>query len=203
MAYHYYLSEKLAEAHRQDLLREAVQQRLVARLPRRRSLSRRVAHDLGVFLIKLGMWLKQRGEAVESDLYLQLALMRHLLFLSLRSSTCSRLSSSLAPLAHEGLMVITPDLNVATRQGQDSPSIVDGIRVVAASLTKAAIAEDGELLLFRPAFALGRRAAKQRFEFPGWHSQFKGKGFKKLGFGGFVHLQACQEMLHEIGLDLS
>jgi len=68
MAYNYYNSEKLAEAHRQDLLREAAQQRLVACLPRRRSLSRRVAHDLGVFLIKLGMWLKQQGEAVESDL---------------------------------------------------------------------------------------------------------------------------------------
>jgi len=68
MAYNYYHSEKLAEAHRQDLLREAAQQRPVAQLPRRRSLSRRVAHDLGVFLIKLGMWLKQRGEAVDSDL---------------------------------------------------------------------------------------------------------------------------------------
>jgi len=68
MAYNYYHSEKLAEAHRQDLLREAAQQRLVAQLPRRRSLSRQVAHDLGVFLIKLGMWLKQRGEAVDSDL---------------------------------------------------------------------------------------------------------------------------------------
>jgi hypothetical protein len=68
MAYNYYNSEKLAEAHRQDLLREAAQQRLVADLPRRRSVSRRVAHDLGVFLIKLGMWLKQQGEAVESDL---------------------------------------------------------------------------------------------------------------------------------------
>ena len=68
MAYNYYNSEKLAEAHRQDLLREAAQQRLVAGLPRRRSLNRRVAHDLGVFLIKLGMWLKQQGEAVESDL---------------------------------------------------------------------------------------------------------------------------------------
>ena len=68
MAYNYYHSEKLAEAHRQDLLREAAQQRLVADLPRRRSVSRRVAHDLGVFLIKLGMWLKQQGEAVESDL---------------------------------------------------------------------------------------------------------------------------------------
>jgi hypothetical protein len=68
MAYNYYHSAKLAEAHRQDLLREAAQQRLVARLPRRRSLSRRVAHNLGIFLIKLGMWLKQQGEAVESDL---------------------------------------------------------------------------------------------------------------------------------------
>ena len=67
MAYNYYNSEKLAEAHRQDLLREAAQQRLVADLPRRRSLSRRVVHDLGIFLIKLGMWLKQQGEVVESD----------------------------------------------------------------------------------------------------------------------------------------
>ena len=67
MAYNYYNSEKLAEAHRQDLLREAAQQRLVAQLPRRRSLSRRVVHDLGIFLIKLGMRLKQQGEVVESD----------------------------------------------------------------------------------------------------------------------------------------
>jgi hypothetical protein len=68
MAYNYYLSEKLAEAHRQDLLREAAQQQLVARLHQRRSLSRPVAHDLGLFLIKLGMWLKQQGEAIGSDL---------------------------------------------------------------------------------------------------------------------------------------
>jgi hypothetical protein len=68
MAYNYYHSEKLAEAHRQDLLREAAQQRLVARLPRRRSVRLRGAHDVGLFLIKLGMWLKQQGEAVESDL---------------------------------------------------------------------------------------------------------------------------------------
>jgi len=68
MAYNYYHSAKLAEAHHQDLLREAAQQRLVARLPRRRSLSRRITHNLGIFLIKLGMWLKQQGEAVESDL---------------------------------------------------------------------------------------------------------------------------------------
>ena len=67
MAYNYYHSAKLTEAHRQDLLREAAQQRLVAQLPRRRSLSRRVVHDLGIFLIKLGMWLKEQGEVVESD----------------------------------------------------------------------------------------------------------------------------------------
>src|SRR5260370_36058543 len=102
----------------------------------------------------------------------------HLLFLSLRFSTDSRrLSSSLAPLVHEGLMFAAPDLNVATRQGQDSPSIVDGIRVVAASLAKAAIAEDGELLLFRPAFALGRHSSRQRFDFPRRHSQITGKHF--------------------------
>jgi hypothetical protein len=68
MTYNYYLSGKLAEAHRQDLLREAAQQRMVVLLPRRPGLSRRVAHDLGVFLIKLGMLLKQQGEAVELDL---------------------------------------------------------------------------------------------------------------------------------------
>jgi hypothetical protein len=68
MSYNFYHSEKLAEAHRQDLLREAVRQRLVAHLPRRPSVNRRVAHSLGVFLIKLGMWLKQQGEAVESVL---------------------------------------------------------------------------------------------------------------------------------------
>jgi hypothetical protein len=67
MAYNYDNSNKMAEAHRQDLLREAAQQRLVAQLPRRRSLSRRVVHDLGIFLIKLGMWLKQQGEVVESE----------------------------------------------------------------------------------------------------------------------------------------
>jgi len=68
MAYNNYHSAKLAEAHRQDLLHEAAQQRLLAHLPPRRSISRRAAHTLGLFLIKLGMWLKQQGEAVESDL---------------------------------------------------------------------------------------------------------------------------------------
>jgi len=68
MAYNYDYSNKMAEAHRQDLLREAEQQRLVAQLLRRRSLSRRIAHHLGLFLIKLGMWVKQQGDAVEYDL---------------------------------------------------------------------------------------------------------------------------------------
>ena len=67
MAYNYDYSHKMAEAHRQDLLREAERQRLVAQLFRRRSLSRRVAHDLGLFLIELGMWVKQQGDAVEYD----------------------------------------------------------------------------------------------------------------------------------------
>ena len=81
-------------------------------------------------------------------------------------------------------MFAAPEFNVATRQGQDSSSTVDGIGVVAASLAKAAIARDGELLLFRPAFALGRRAAKQRFEFPGWHSQFRGTHITTWLMGG-------------------
>jgi len=68
MAYNSDYSNKMAEAHRQDLLREAEQQRLVAQLNRRRSLNRRVAHDLGLFLIKLGMWVKQHGDVVEYDL---------------------------------------------------------------------------------------------------------------------------------------
>ena len=43
MAYNYDYSHKMAEAHRQDLLRETEQQRLVTHLHHHRSLSRRVA----------------------------------------------------------------------------------------------------------------------------------------------------------------
>ena len=68
MAYNYDYANKRFEAHRQDLLREAEQQRLVAQLLGRRSLSRRVAHDLGLFMIKLGMWVKQQGDVAEYDL---------------------------------------------------------------------------------------------------------------------------------------
>src|SRR5258708_30866331 len=132
---------------------------------------------------------------------LWLALVRHLLLLSLRFSTgCRRLSSRLAPLAYTGLVFAAPSLNLAARQGQDHSTIIEGIGVVAAILAEAAIAEDGKLLLFRPALALGRRAAKQHFDFPGGHSQFEGTDLKKLGFDDFVGLQVSQEMLHEIGL---
>ena len=72
MAYNYYLSEKLAEAHRQDLLREAAQQELVARLPRHRSrLVGHLAAQAGILLVAPGTRLKQfkqQGEAVEHGL---------------------------------------------------------------------------------------------------------------------------------------
>ncbi|GHO54171.1 hypothetical protein KSB_26460 [Ktedonobacter robiniae] len=85
---------------------------------------------------------------------------------------------------------------------QDHALIVDDIGVVAASLAKAATAEDGKLLLFRPAFGLGCRAAKECLEFLGWHSEIEDKDFKKLVFGEFIYRQAGQELLHEIGLRL-
>ncbi len=72
MAYNYYLSEKLAETHRQNLLREAARQELVARLPRHRShLVGHLAAQAGIRLVALGTRLKQferRGEAVEHGL---------------------------------------------------------------------------------------------------------------------------------------
>src|SRR5260221_12900224 len=110
---------------------------------------------------------------------LWLALVRHLLLLSLRFSTgCRRLSSRLAPLAYTGLVFAAPSLNLAARQGQDHSTIVDGIGVVPASLPEAAIAEDGKLLLFRPALARGRRAAKQHLEFPACRTQVECKDRK-------------------------
>ncbi len=72
MAYNYYFNEKLAVTHRQNLLREAAQQELVARLPRRRfRLLARLAAQAGILLVALGTQLKQfeqRGEAVEHGL---------------------------------------------------------------------------------------------------------------------------------------
>lgn len=54
-----YLHEQLLEERRRDLRREMERRRMLARLPRQRSLSRRAVGKLGVLLLKLGMWLKQ------------------------------------------------------------------------------------------------------------------------------------------------
>jgi hypothetical protein len=55
-----YLSEKVAQAHREDLLREAEQLRLLARLSRpSRSVSRRAVGKLGMLLLSLGARLKR------------------------------------------------------------------------------------------------------------------------------------------------
>ena len=54
-----YLYEKAREAYYHDLRRQMEERRLLAHLPRRRSMSRRAAGKLGVLLLKLGTWLKQ------------------------------------------------------------------------------------------------------------------------------------------------
>jgi hypothetical protein len=54
-----YLYEKAREAYYHDLRRQMEERRLLVRLPRRRSMSRRAAGKLGVLLLKLGSWLKQ------------------------------------------------------------------------------------------------------------------------------------------------
>ena len=55
-----YLLEKRRQAHYQELLREAEQERLLAKLPRhRRSTIKRAARKLGVLLLKLSTRLKQ------------------------------------------------------------------------------------------------------------------------------------------------
>ncbi len=58
MSQNYYLNEKLAEAHRQELMHQAEQERLLAHMPGQRS---RIAVQLGVFLSVLGTSLKQLG----------------------------------------------------------------------------------------------------------------------------------------------
>lgn len=66
MALNNYLDQKLAKAYRQDLLREAEQQRLVAQLPDQRPhFGKRAVYGLGVLLVKLGMWLKQADQLRE------------------------------------------------------------------------------------------------------------------------------------------
>ena len=61
MSYNY-LREKFIEAHRQDLLREAEQQRMLEDLPRHSSsLIRDMAGKLAAFVIVLGTSLKRLG----------------------------------------------------------------------------------------------------------------------------------------------
>jgi hypothetical protein len=56
----YYLQEKLAEGHRQDLLREAAQQRMVAHVPEQpNSLTQRSLGKLGQYLLMFGTRLKE------------------------------------------------------------------------------------------------------------------------------------------------
>ncbi len=54
-----YMCEKLAEEHRQEMLHEAEQRRLVAHIPHRSNMARHTIARLGAFLITVGMWLKQ------------------------------------------------------------------------------------------------------------------------------------------------
>ena len=54
-----YMCEKLAEEHRQEMLHEAEQRRLIAHMPHRRNTARHTIARLGTFLIAMGMWLKQ------------------------------------------------------------------------------------------------------------------------------------------------
>lgn len=56
----YYLQEKWLQAHHEELLRQAEQQRLLAQLPPdRQSLARQLAGKLGVLLVALGTSLQQ------------------------------------------------------------------------------------------------------------------------------------------------
>ena len=60
MGLNFYLLEKAYEAHRQDLLREAERERLLAQLPRHRGrVSRHAAGKLGALLLWLGARLEQ------------------------------------------------------------------------------------------------------------------------------------------------
>ena len=54
-----HLYEKALESRRRDLRHEMENRQLLAQLPKRLNMSRRVAGMLGVLLLKLGMRLKQ------------------------------------------------------------------------------------------------------------------------------------------------
>ena len=62
-----YMHEKLAEEHRQKLLHEAEQRRLVAHMPHRSNTGRHAIARFGAFLVTMGMWL-ERVERHEADL---------------------------------------------------------------------------------------------------------------------------------------
>ena len=59
MGHNMYFYQKEREEHFQDLLREAEKERLLAQLPRRRSISRRTAGKLSILLFQLASQLKQ------------------------------------------------------------------------------------------------------------------------------------------------
>jgi hypothetical protein len=54
-----HLYEKALEVRRQDLRHEMEDRQLLTHLPKQLNMSRRAAVELGVLLLKLGMWLKQ------------------------------------------------------------------------------------------------------------------------------------------------
>ncbi len=58
MSQNFYNTQKMAETHRYELMREAEQQRLLAELPRQQN---RIAAKLGMFFTMLGTSLKQLG----------------------------------------------------------------------------------------------------------------------------------------------
>jgi hypothetical protein len=66
MSYNFHLHDKLHEEHRQTLQREMAQRRVLAGLPQRKSLGRRVVGRLGVALIAVGSRLEQFGHHGES-----------------------------------------------------------------------------------------------------------------------------------------
>ncbi len=64
---HLYMHEKLADEHRQELLHEAGQRRLVTHVSYRSGIGRHAIARFGAFLVTLGMWL-ERAEQYEADL---------------------------------------------------------------------------------------------------------------------------------------
>ncbi|HEX6477800.1 MAG TPA: hypothetical protein VF043_03065 [Ktedonobacteraceae bacterium] len=69
MSFNFYLNEKASEMHRQELLREAERQRLLAQLPSHRGkASKYVAGRPGPLLLWLGARLKQFEQKIPTIL---------------------------------------------------------------------------------------------------------------------------------------